>query len=110
MPDTKQRCKQMLKDDFKQWMKKTTLKPETQEKYVLYLNGLFVMLQEDGFMPFDGWVVLNRILPVKANKTKLLSVCSIITDAIEDAENKGYNFLNDFKSAFHKLESYIQSI
>ena len=101
----------MLKDEFKKWMKTTTtLRADTQEKYVLYLNGLFVMLEEDGFLPFDGWLVLNRILPVKANKTKLLNVCSIITDAIEDAESKGYNYLNDFKAAFHKLESYIQSI
>lgn len=100
----------MLKDEFKKWMKATTLRADTQEKYVLYLNGLFVMLEEDGFLPFDGWMVLNRVPPVKANKTKLLNVCSIITEAIEDAEKKGYNYLNDFKSAFHKLENYIQSI
>lgn len=100
----------MLKDEFKKWMKATPLRADTQEKYVLYLNGLFVMLEEDGFLPFDGWMVLNRILPVKANKTKLLNVCSIITEAIEDAENKGYNYLKDFKAAFHKLENYIQSI
>ena len=91
-------------------MKTTTLRADTQGKYVLYLNGLFYMLEEEGFLPFDGWMVLNRILPVKANKTKLLMVCSLITDAIKDAENNGYNYLNDFKSAFHKLESYIDSI
>ena len=90
-------------------MKTTTLRADTQEKYVLYLNGLFFMLEEEGFLPFDGWMVLNRILPVKANKTKLL-INFISLPYILFIIFKGYKYLNNFKSAFHKLESYIKSI
>lgn len=89
------------------------LGPETPDIYVLYLNGLFVMLHENGFLSFDGWKVLNYYAPVHANKTKLEKVTEMISDAINDAENSNVtikNAIKNFKSAFHQLEAYIRSL
>ena len=94
-------------------MKTTTLRADTQEKYVLYLNGLFFMLEEEGFLPFDGWAVLNRVSPTKINKSKLNTIAQLIGEAILDAENSSTVIkvaLKNYKSAFSKLKDYIQSI
>lgn len=107
----------MLKDDFKKWMQDPANCPklsfETPDVYIMYLNGMFDMLQEEGFLPFDGWAVLNRVSPTKINKSKLNTIAQLIGEAILDAENSSTVIkaaLKNFKSAFSKLKDYIQSI
>lgn len=107
----------MLKDDFKKWMQNPAncpkLSVETPDVYILYLNGMFDMLEEEGFLPFDGWAVLNRVAPTKPNKTKLVKIAQLIGEAIADAEKSGVIVkaaLRNFKCAFSKLKDFIQSI
>ena len=108
----------MLKDEFKKWMQNPANCPklkraETPDIYIMYLNGMFVMLQENGFLPFDGWAVLNNISPIKSNKPKLEKIAWLIGEAIKDAEKSSKiikDALKNFKSAFSKLNDYIQSI
>lgn len=108
----------MLKDEFKKWMQNpancpTLKRAETPDIYIMYLNGMFVMLQENGFLPFDGWAVLNNISPIKSNKPKLEKIAWLIGEAIKDAEKSSKiikSALKNFKSAFSKLNEYIQSI
>ena len=89
------------------------LSSETPDVYIMYLNGMFDMLQEEGYLPFDGWAVLNWFPPTNLNKSKLNTIAQLIDEAIQDAEKSSTVIkaaLKNFKSAFSKLKDYIQSL
>lgn len=105
----------MLKQDFKDWMKDKSKNPKlhdgSAEAYIMYLNGLFVMLQENDFISYNAWSELD-----KAYMTNYKMINDIIQDiynAIDAAEKSSKDLklgMKNFKSTFNKLNKYIEYI
>lgn len=103
-----------IKEDFRNWMlKNTSLSSVTPDKYILYLNGLFVLLYEQDVIPFSNtWEVFSKIEFISSEKSTFLSIISMIHKGIEKAENKGLvvsNSLKDAKTALNKFSTFIKA-